>query len=151
MQLVLLEAVLGFVRNREAAIAQCVRVLKPFVGRLAIVDFYYHREPPAELRRALAEVVGQEIDVLLERDWHELLTGFRPKLWETVPLLPIPAPKTDTIRDALRRGKAFPDIDLLSEADIDRVAARMHANTAVFEWNRSYLSGNRIVAHVPYA
>jgi SAM-dependent methyltransferase len=151
MQLVMFEAVLGFVRNREAAIVQCKRVLKPFVGRLAIVDFFYDREPPAELRRALARVVGQEVDVLREHDWRDLLRGFRPVIWESVTLSPIAAPTTDAIRDALRRGKALPDAERLSEADLERVAARLHANTEVFEWNRSYLSGNRIVARVPYA
>jgi SAM-dependent methyltransferase len=151
MQVVLFEAVLGFVRDRRAAMAQCRRVLKPFVGRVAIVDFYYTSVPPAHVRRALAQVLGQEIDVLLEQDWHDLLRGFRPMLWESVPLAPLVAPTPSSILEALHRGKAFPDVDALSDADVERIAARMRGNTEVFEMNRSYLSGNRIVAGVPFA
>lgn len=150
MKLVLFEAVLGFVTDQPRAMVQCRRVLERTMGKLAIVDFHYREEPPAEVRRGLAEVVGQEVSVMFDADWRELLRGFRPVLWESFELRPLSAPSLGGLRAALVQSKALTEVDALSDRDLERILARLHAQMRAFEDNRRYLAGHRIVASVPF-
>lgn len=149
IDLALFEAVFGFFSDRERAIQQALRVLKRVQGRVAITDFHYVSEPPVDLQRRVAEVVGQEIEVCTESDWRELLAGFRPMLWETADSQALPPLSLDSLRTGLAESTIV-QLDQVSERDLDRVAQKLEGQRAVFEENRRYLRIHQIVARVPY-
>lgn len=149
IDLALFEAVFGFFSDRERAIQQALRVLKRVQGRVAITDFHYVAEPPLDLQRRVAEVVGHEIEVCTEADWRALLSGFRPMLWETTESQVLPPLSLDSLRTGLAESSIV-QLEQFSERDLSRVAQKLEAQRAVFDENRRYLRIHHIVARVPY-
>jgi SAM-dependent methyltransferase len=147
--LVLFEAVFGFIRDREAAIAQCRRVMRPETGRVAIIDFHYTCSPPESVRRAVGEVVGHTIDVLEEGDWRDLFAGWTTILWDSIPLPPLGAPTTAMLRESLRRSESDAALVSATDAELDRLTARLVEQNAIFRENQKYMRAHHIVAQMP--
>lgn len=63
--------VTSFIRDRETAVREYYRVLKPG-AYLAAVPIYYQRPPPAPLLTAVEEAIGAPLSVRGKRDWYEL-------------------------------------------------------------------------------
>jgi SAM-dependent methyltransferase len=147
--LVLFEAVFGFMHDREAAIAQCRRVLRPEMGRVAIIDFHYTCSPPESVRRAVGEVVGHTIDVLDEGDWRDLFAGWTTTLWDSIPLPPLSAPTTPMLRESLRRSEAAAALASATDTDLDRLTSRLVEQNAIFRENQKYMRAHHVVAQVP--
>jgi ubiquinone/menaquinone biosynthesis C-methylase UbiE len=69
--LVFCSNVTSFVRDREQAIAEYYRVLKP-LGVLAAAPIYYHSAPPADLLKRVEAAVGAPIPVRGKDYWTHL-------------------------------------------------------------------------------
>jgi SAM-dependent methyltransferase len=77
--IVLLECVFGFVQDKVAAVAEMHRVLKPG-GVIAVTDFHYLNEPPADLSQELSRTFG--IRQMLQRgDWERHFSSLQLDAW----------------------------------------------------------------------
>jgi ubiquinone/menaquinone biosynthesis C-methylase UbiE len=70
---------LAFVEGHAQAVNEWLRVVKPY-GLVADVEFYYRVEPPAEVRRDVAQVIGVEVPLYDRYYWQR--TFNRPQLHE---------------------------------------------------------------------
>lgn len=82
--IVLLECVFGFIKNKSAALAEVSRVLKNN-GCVAITDFHYIKQPPGQLKERLFHHFGIN-EVLTKQDWIDYFSDFESKLWQEVDL-----------------------------------------------------------------
>lgn len=144
---VIFEAVFGFLNDRQRVLYQCERALKPLVGKICVIDFHYIKEPPPEVRTAIADVLGAPIDVLYEKDWKEMFSRYRIVAHRTVDLAPLPHISADTISiDLLRTCSRLAN---LPNADIGRIAVRLAHQREVFEENRRFMRAHQLIARVP--
>lgn len=79
---VLLECVFGFIKDKHKAIYEITRVLKP-KGIIAITDFHYTKEPPLNLKNDLKEMFGIG-NTLAKKDWVNYFDEREPIKWEPV-------------------------------------------------------------------
>jgi len=81
--LVWLSNVLSFVKNKEAVISECLRVLK-LGGTLSLIPIYYRKSPPRDLVSKISMAIGNKIEVYTKDFWIELVESISKKL--NVPL-----------------------------------------------------------------
>ncbi|MDO4611967.1 MAG: methyltransferase domain-containing protein [Candidatus Saccharibacteria bacterium] len=60
--------VTSFIEDKDKAIAEYLRVLKPF-GTLILVPIYYHISPPEKIRKAVSNAIGCEVGVWDKQFW----------------------------------------------------------------------------------
>lgn len=70
-----LSNVLSFIKDKEAAIKECFRVLKNN-GFLVFIPIYYLSQPDNELLDKVEEAIGTKIDVRTKKDWLNLIDKF---------------------------------------------------------------------------
>lgn len=71
---------IAWVKNRELAINECIRVLKPW-GFLSVVPFYYHTIPPPQLINDLNAALNINIQPWKKEFWIDLFTNFGFELY----------------------------------------------------------------------
>ncbi|MGD9693621.1 MAG: class I SAM-dependent methyltransferase [Phycisphaerales bacterium] len=102
---------LAFVTDQERAVAEWIRVTRPF-GLIADAELYYHKNPPASLRERVSAAIGVAVPQYTSSHWLAL---FRQPLLE-------------------RYHEHTEQVTVASSADIDSYCARMAAYVAAGEW-----------------
>lgn len=59
----------SFMDNKEIAIKEMERVLKPW-GMLSVTNLFYHTPPPQQLLDKVSSVIGTTIHPLTAKDWE---------------------------------------------------------------------------------
>lgn len=144
-QLVLFEAVFGFIRDRGQALLSARRALRPERGRLAIIDFHYHSVPPVQVREDVAGIVGHPIDVLTFADWEELLVDWRVAHQSVEPLAELARPNGVEVRRSVNRSGRAKRFEEFSVSDFERVAKRLRHFAEVFDTNRRHMNAHALL------
>lgn len=63
--------VTSFIKEREKAISEYLRVLK-FGGTLVVVPIYYNYVPPKEVISNVSNAIGNQISIMYKNDWINL-------------------------------------------------------------------------------
>jgi ubiquinone/menaquinone biosynthesis C-methylase UbiE len=66
--------VTSFIDDKEKAISEYMRVLKPN-GFLVFVPIYYVNQPPENLVSKVGEAIGIELDIYKKNDWLDMLAN----------------------------------------------------------------------------
>lgn len=116
---VLLECVFGFLKNKQKSMEHIFRVLKKG-GVVAVTDFYYKTTPPSAIATQLEEILGID-ETLFQTDWQAYFKNLKPVHWSEIE--PISGHFTrNTVQESLKSAglyKSFPygdtGINILSE------------------------------------
>lgn len=137
---VIYEAVLGFIRKPNQALAQTHRVLKKGSGKVGIIDFHYRTTPPRELQSSMADIFSAPIHPFLESDWISLFQRhFNIDHWERFSPGPITPPSVEHIRLNLENSD-FLKTPSWDDADtFEQLSQRWLGWENVFAENRKYL------------
>ncbi|MDQ0417960.1 ubiquinone/menaquinone biosynthesis C-methylase UbiE [Croceifilum oryzae] len=73
--MVFISNVTSFINDRETAITEYIRVLKPG-GILAVAPIYYRETPPEHIVTAVEEAILANVTVRDKSYWKEILSGF---------------------------------------------------------------------------
>ncbi len=141
---VLYEAVFGFITDRVRALSRAREVLLRN-GQLALIDFHYVRRPSDAVLQRVATVVGHPIDVLFESDWRTLLRDWTPILWEAVPLAPLVEKTSTAIQASIAQSKLEAYFAPLADADYKKIADKLRSFSEAFEPNRDAMRAHHIV------
>lgn len=71
--------VTSFVKNKDSAISEYLRVLK-FGGTLSIIPIYYKKNPPEDLVLKISKAIGNRIDVYTKDYWTALINNISKRL-----------------------------------------------------------------------
>ncbi|MEU4583285.1 class I SAM-dependent methyltransferase [Kitasatospora aureofaciens] len=126
-----------FVQDREAALREYLRVLRPY-GFVSVTNLYYRKAPDQQLLDDLREVLGFEIPPYGLRDWLKVLA---PAEWEiydlqTTDLVDRPASVVEAYSAALCSAERLPDLDEVTRL---QVKEQWQHVTSVFNRNHAHL------------
>ncbi|MFD5485771.1 class I SAM-dependent methyltransferase [Streptomyces virginiae] len=126
-----------FVQNREAALDEYLRVLRPY-GFVSVTNLYYRKAPDQQLLADLKDVLGFEIPPYGLRDWLQILAPAQWEIYdlETTDLADRPDSVVEAYSDALCSAERLPHID---EATRLRVREQWHRVISVFNRNHAHL------------
>ncbi|MDQ3823383.1 MAG: class I SAM-dependent methyltransferase [Actinomycetota bacterium] len=127
---------LSFVRDRERALVEIGRVLRPW-GFVCVSPLAYHSQPPEALLDDLEGVLGFRVPVFTSADWLELFrgAGFEVYVARQLPLASRPDSAVEAYVDYLVAGR-LPEVPDESVPALRRRALRTFR---VFNENHRYL------------
>jgi len=64
--------VTSFIENKDKAISEYVRVLKPN-GYLVFIPIYYVKEPPRDLVESVGKAIGVDLPIFKKEDWIKMI------------------------------------------------------------------------------
>lgn len=127
----------AFITQREAAVAEYYRVLRPR-GILACAPIYYVAEPPAALRTGVEKAIGSTLPPVGRRYWEDLFAHERATLVfdETYEYIPQSPDAIDAyVRYVFDRGALS---DLYDTDALDALRERLSHFFTIFNENLRY-------------
>lgn len=128
----------SFMDNKNKAITEMYRVLKPW-GMCSVTNLFYHTKPPKKVLKAVSDIIGTEIKYMTAKDWRDLYTNvndFEIYKFETEKLS---AQTENTLKDYIEYFMNKPHIACLSCEEKNAIKQRWHDILTVFNENHKYL------------
>lgn len=128
----------SFMDDKETAIAEMERVLKPW-GLLSVTNLYYRTKPPKEVTQRVSDVIGVDIQPMSSDDWVNIYleaSQFELYKYETAQLEP--RSKQD-IEEYIDYFMQKPHILALTTSERDEIRAHWSHILDVFNKNHEYL------------
>jgi SAM-dependent methyltransferase len=143
--IVLLECVFGFVGDKDAAVSEILRVLKPN-GIVAVTDFHYTETPPGELQSQLRDMFGLR-EIMVRSDWESYFDAFGLDAWRDVPMGTggIDAHSIELMLSDAKLLDTFPG----GRKAIGEFATRFIEWENIFTANRKYMAGHNALWRKP--
>ena len=97
-----MEAVFGFIDDKDLALRNIKKLLTGEDQRLAVIDFCYHSNPPKTVINEFKKLVGIDLQIFFQHDWEQLLKEIILILRNlSLALPPIQSPKPGEIKNML--------------------------------------------------
>lgn len=135
---VLLEAVYGFIQNRNAAREEFKRVLKK-KGYLCFVDMHYISKPSPSVQHDLEEIFGYRIPVFSKDDWlNNFQEGYSLLYWKDYDMIsPKPFDKKK-MGEYIKNEKKIKEEKIVEQL-VEIINEKLNAFNDIFEANRKFL------------
>lgn len=143
VDLVMYEAVLGFVKSKELAIEQAVKRLKGPGSQIASIGHHYVAQPPPGLRSTIGSSIGLDSRVMFANDWQQLFSAggrFRQIFWEE---LDFPheskARSPEQIKNSMALAGLSDDVGFLDDQAFNKMHNKFEQWESLFASNRKHM------------
>ena len=143
----IMEAVFGFVGDKDLALRNIKKLLTGEDQRLAVIDFCYHTAPPKTVITEFKKLVGIDLQIFFQHDWEQLFKKNHFDFEKFVPfaLPPINSPKPGEIKNMLEANNIIQFFPEAIDEHLKLCSDRWKVFNDLFDENKKYLYGFRAV------
>ncbi|MEE2743687.1 MAG: class I SAM-dependent methyltransferase [Bdellovibrionota bacterium] len=145
-QKVLLEAVFGFIKDKENALEKIHKSLGYRDSHLCIIDFYYEENPPKEVLQEFFKATGTNLETLTKGRWQEYLKDhFEFEHWSDFDLSPNKIPEVKDIIKSLKDSDLMHLVPGSGEDRFELIAKKWASYIEIFDENKKYMKGFKTI------
>ena len=134
---VILECVFGFIKNKSQAIEQIIRVLKPN-GVIAITDFSYNNAPSDKIQHELSNILGIN-EILFNQNWINYFKNTELVHWSEIPISSNPL-SNEQIKTLLKQSDSYEKFPF-GDIGIQKFSEKLLEWNNIFAENKIHMSG----------